>query len=214
MRGNSRSARSEAADVMGNVGQPGLLVVLSGVMLVIWGIMAIAAPGIGLLSLGTYFGIVAILSGALALYAAIRERRDLSTFGLLLLEAILLVVVGVLMLANPVATAMSIPIAVGVWAIFAGIVQGVQAYNTYEQGVKNWWVHALTGLVSIVFGYLVVTRLPAGAVAVSWLMGVAAIAVGVFRAFFGMQMNEIRRLARRRLGPAPAAETPEQRRAA
>ena len=78
----------------------------------------------------------------------------------------------------PGVTALTLIFIIGSWAIAIGVFQIIAAIRLRKQ-IQGEWLHALSGLLSIVFGLLVVLRPGAGAIALTWLIGWFAICFGV-----------------------------------
>ncbi|HKC27025.1 MAG TPA: DUF308 domain-containing protein [Jatrophihabitans sp.] len=98
--------------------------VLLGILDVIAGIVAIGWPSVTVVVLAVVVGVWAIMTGVLELVLAVRLRRaapDRGMVGWAVFSGLLAVVVGVLILARPVAGAFGIALLVGVYAlIYAG----------------------------------------------------------------------------------------------
>src|SRR5687767_274877 len=89
---------------------------LRGAAAVIFGIVALAFPGITLASLIILFGAYALVDGAFNVVAAVRAAADGLTWGMLFLEGIVSVGAGIITWIWPGLTALALIYLIAVWA--------------------------------------------------------------------------------------------------
>ncbi|HET8562692.1 MAG TPA: HdeD family acid-resistance protein [Candidatus Binatia bacterium] len=160
---------------------------LRGVLALLFGILAFVAPGATLTTLIFVFGFFAILNGLFALYAA-WNLRSFDRWWLLLLEGLLGIAAGVIAFVYPRAAALAFLSIIAAWAILVGILQIVAAIRL-RQEIKNEWSLGLSGLASVVFGVLLVVWPRSGLVAISWIIGLYAIAFGIMLLVLGSRLR-------------------------
>jgi uncharacterized membrane protein HdeD (DUF308 family) len=80
-----------------------------------------------------------------------------------------------------------------VWAVAVGATQLVGALQVRRQ-IPGERLLPLGGLVSIVFGLLVLAQPGAGALALAWLMGAFAILLGLVEVGLALEMRRIARV--------------------
>ncbi len=122
-----------------------LLCVLLGLVLLIW-------PGTTTQVLCMSLGIVLLAYGIIqiAVYLFNRERTIISQ-GMMLL-GIVFAVIGVWIILKPEMIIMAVPVIVGVLIVIHGIHNVVQAFALHSDGYGNWWVALLFGLLTVIFG--------------------------------------------------------------
>src|SRR5215467_6958310 len=133
---------------------------LRGLLALFLGFTVIREPGLALRVLVLGFAIYAIFEGVSALFAAIRGwsyRRDR---GLLLLEAVAGIGLGILALRRPGMTVFVLVFFIAAWALATGILRIVEALNL-DGGSGRGWL-AVGGVASIIFSWLVLFRPLAG----------------------------------------------------
>jgi uncharacterized membrane protein HdeD (DUF308 family) len=172
----------------------GWLLVATGVLSVIAGILALVYPDITLLALALIAGINVFLLGLLGMVSAVTADKDdagprvlVGVFGLLGVLA------GILMMRRPGETLLVILLAVGLWLIISGLIEGIIALSEpADRGPR-----LLAALVDLVLGILLLAlpKLSLGTVAV--LCGLAFLVRGAFLVYVGLKM--------RRAGAALAA---------
>lgn len=160
---------------------------LRGVLTLLFGILAFVAPGATLTTLIFVFGFFAILNGVFALYAA-WNLRSFDRWWVLLLEGLLGIAAGVIAFFYPGAAAIAFLSILAAWAILVGILQIVAAIRLRKE-IENEWSLGLGGLASIIFGVLLVVWPRSGLVAISWIIGLYAIAFGVLLLILGSRLR-------------------------
>ncbi len=176
---------------------------LRGLLALLFGVLAVAWPGITLLLLVALFAAYAIVSGGVMVAGALqqRERRD----WLILLLGLVNIAAGVLAIIYPNLTALALVILMGVNALIVGVLDIVTALRL-KAVLPSRWLLGAVGLLSIVFGVLVLVYPGAGALALVWLVSLHAVLVGALLLALGIQ----RRRADRRpaLGKPSGAGAP------
>lgn len=153
------------------------MVLLRGIFAVLFGILAILLPGTALLTLILVFGVFVFFDGILALVAAFRAAEHRRNFGLLVIEGILGIIVGLISILRPGSAVQGLVIAIAVWAVLSGISEIVQAVEMRRQ-ITNEWLLILGGIASVVFGVLLFLFPGAGVLTLIWIMGIYAIFFG------------------------------------
>ncbi|HEX6542459.1 MAG TPA: HdeD family acid-resistance protein [Ktedonobacterales bacterium] len=151
---------------------------LRGVLAIIFGILALVWPGITLVVLIAFFGAYALIDGIVAVYVAIRGREANRNWGWLLIEGIAGIVIGILTFLWPGTTALVLLLFIAAWAIITGITEIVQAIQL-RRVINNEWLLIIGGILSVIFGILLLFFPAAGALALVWLIGIYAILFGI-----------------------------------
>lgn len=150
---------------------------LRGIAAILFGIIVWVWPAIALHVLVILFGIFAIATGIFAVLAGVRAPTSRSRW-LLLIEGILAVLAGIIALAWPTITAVALLFVIAIWAIATGITEVVSAFRTGRAGALEW-VLILSGVVSIIFGILLIVWPGLGLLALVWLIGIYAVLHGI-----------------------------------
>ncbi len=159
------------------------LMLLRGVFAVIFGLIALADPGIALLALIYVFGAYALIDGILAVTVAVMERRSLPRWGWLVVEGVVSIIVGILAFAWPGETALILLYIVAAWAIVTGIMELAAAFT-----VRSLLL-GLTGVLSLAFGIILFVHPGAGLLSILWLLGIYAIVFGIVLIVHAFQLH-------------------------
>lgn len=151
---------------------------LRGVAAVLFGLAALFLPGITLTALILLFGAYALVDGAFAIVAAVRESGRRGRWWLLLVEGVFGVVVGVLTLVWPGLTALVLLYFIAAWAVVTGILEIVGAVRL-RRDIEGEWALVLGGMVSVIFGLILAFLPGVGLLSLVWLIGIYAMVFGV-----------------------------------
>jgi uncharacterized membrane protein HdeD (DUF308 family) len=163
---------------------------LRGLTAVLFGIVALAWPEVTLTLLVVLFGAYALVDGVFGLiyaFGAGRPRR-----GMLIVEALLSLVVGVVALVWPGITALSLLFLIAAWAVVTGILEIVSAIQL-RKVINNEWLLGLSGLASVIFGVILAVQPGAGALALIWVIAAYAIVYGVLLIALGFRLRSVGR---------------------
>jgi len=170
-------------------------VVLRGLVLVVFGILALSWPDRTVTVLLRIFGIVVLAYGVVMLIEALLSRRDEEQSSIWpLIGAIAAIAAGVLTLAWPSATGLVVIYIIAIWAIVSGVIEIAAAFSF---PVRDWgvWLLAVGGLVSIIVGILFILFPGDGVVGLAWVIGLYALFVGLLHVVIGFKMRGYKALA-------------------
>jgi uncharacterized membrane protein HdeD (DUF308 family) len=154
-------------------------ILIRGIAAILFGLCAFFIPGAALWALIILFGAYCLVDGVFAIVAALRAAQAHERWGQLLFMGIVGVIVAAITLLYPGLTALALLYVIAAWAIVTGVLEILAAFELRRQiSGEFWWV--LAGLLSILFGLFLIWHPGAGALAVIWVIGVYAIAFGIF----------------------------------
>ena len=196
-----RSVTAMADDKLRAVNSGGTLLVVVGAVSIVAGILALAYPDITLLALGLIAGINVFLFGLLGLVNAVTADDDDTVPRVLVgVFGVLGILAGLLMMRRPGETVLVILLAVGLWLIMSGLIEGIFALTEKaDRGPR-----LLSALADLVLGILLLAlpKLSLGTVAL--LCGIAFILRGAFAVYAGVKL----RRAAHAVNPAAPATHP------
>jgi uncharacterized membrane protein HdeD (DUF308 family) len=163
-------------------------IVVRGVAAVIFGVLAFMWPAMTLAVLVLLWGAYALVDGVLAVIAAFRVRDRGKPFWALLIVGVLGVIAGILTFVWPGITTLVLLTFIAVWALVMGIFQIVAAIRL-RKVIEGEWLMALSGIVSVIFGALMLWSPGAGALAVVWIIASYAIFFGILLIALGFRLK-------------------------
>jgi uncharacterized membrane protein HdeD (DUF308 family) len=152
---------------------------LRGAVALLFGILALAWPGLTLLWLVALFAAFALISGGVSVAAAIRNRKAEDHWWLALVLGLVSLGAGVIAIIHPALTALVLVLLMGANAIVTGILDISMAARLRKAAFRGKGLLILAGLVSLAFGILVFLFPGAGALALVWMISFWAILSGL-----------------------------------
>ncbi len=165
-------------------------IALRGLFAVIFGILCVMTPAAALLSLIFLFGIFAVADGIAGVIAAWGRARDGEAWVWFAIAAVASIVLGVLAFLWPLATAFVLTIFVGANAAVTGVATLASAAKLPPDHGRGWFI--LSGLLGLVFAVLIILNPLAGAVAITWVIGAWAFAIGILFIVVGFKLRSLK----------------------
>ena len=164
------------------------VVALRGVVALVFGALTIYRPGATLAALILLFGAYAIANGVFTIVAAIANRRGQAHWISMLASGVLSVAFGVLTFLMPAVTGIVLLYIIAGWAIFTGVAEIITAVRL-RRVITGEWLLIAAGVVSVIFGLLLVVFPGAGALAVTLWIGTYAIVVGILLTALALRLR-------------------------
>ena len=164
------------------------VLVLQGVLGIIVGVIALLYPDIALQTLALLIAAWAIVAGITQLFEGFRvaEMRGRSwPFAVIGVAAI---AAGIIAAAVPGITILGLVLVLGYWLIISGAMEVYTAWKIREE-VSGEWVIALTGILRIVLGVVIVAAPSIGAVFTVTYLAVAALFGGAMAIVLGLRLR-------------------------
>jgi uncharacterized membrane protein HdeD (DUF308 family) len=162
-------------------------IMLRGVIAILFGVVALAAPGAVLLSLALLFGIYLLVDGVIGLVASVRSVMAHGHWGALLAEAVLNMLIGLIALFMPAAAVLAFVLLMAAWALISGGLMLAAAVKLHTSHGR-WWL-GLGGVASLIWGVLLVAAPIVGAVVLAWWLGIYAIVFGIALLACGLRLR-------------------------
>ena len=150
---------------------------LRGIAAIVFGVLAFAWPGITVVSLVILYGAYAFVDGVFSIFAAIGGGTPAPRWWLAVV-GILGVLAGLIAFANPVLVGIYLLWFIGAWALVSGVMEIIGAIRLRKE-IDNEWMLILHGVISVLFGILLLVEPLTAALALIWVIGAYAIAAGL-----------------------------------
>jgi uncharacterized membrane protein HdeD (DUF308 family) len=165
-------------------------VALRGVFAIIFGIIAFAVPAAAMLALVLVFAAYSLIDGIANIVLAVRGARKHERWGLLLLNGVFGVVIGVIAALWPGITVLAFVFMVGAWAIVSGgLILGAAMSLKISHGR---WLLVFGGIVSLIYGALLFASPLIGALVLTWWVGAYTLIFGVILVVLAFRLRKHR----------------------
>jgi uncharacterized membrane protein HdeD (DUF308 family) len=162
---------------------------LRGLAAVAFGLLAFLWPHLTLAILLRLFGYYALIHGFFSIIAAINRRRGGNPW-LLALEGVVGIWAGIVTLRSPSTTAMVLIFFIWAWAIATGVLRIVEAVRLRKEISGEVWL-ALSGVLTLVFGVMLMVRPVAGLIGLAWIIAGYALLLGLFEILLGVELRTV-----------------------
>ena len=151
---------------------------IEGILLVILGLAAMILPPLASLAVTIFLGWMFLISGIAGL-ALTFWARAMPGFWWSLFSAVLAIVAGIVLLAQPVQGTLTLTIVVGAYFLAEGVVTIMYALEHRKELSERWGWLLTAGIMDILVAGIIIAGLPGSA---SWALGVL---VGINMLFGG-----------------------------
>jgi len=152
---------------------------LKGLLALILGVLILINPSNALLALAFYFGIFAIIGGAIVLFYAYKSRGRGAYSTIRFLEGILDILIGLAIVSYPELSVQLFIVLFGIWSIFIGIIQ-LSAYSGFRSMNFNASLILVSGILSLLVGILLLLNPFESARVIAVIIGIYAVLYGLF----------------------------------
>jgi uncharacterized membrane protein HdeD (DUF308 family) len=167
---------------------------IRGSLAIAFGLLAWAWPGMTLILLIVLFGAYALADGLFAIVSAVRQARRHERWWPVAIEGVLGIAAGIVTFFVPAAAAITFLVVIAAWALTTGVLEIVAAIRLRKQ-IKGEWLLAMSGILSVAFGVLLIMRPGPGLLAIVWLMAAYAVAYGVVLIALSLRLRRARSIS-------------------
>jgi len=162
---------------------------VNGLIALLLGILIISTPATTLIIIGKYFGLVILVGGLVLLFTAFYNIKKEKSYGLILIESVITIILGILILIYTRKTLEIFVILIGVWAIIIGISQlAILVDKNYS--ISGKYLFLFNGLLTVVLGVFMLFNPFAMGQFFITLAGICAIIFGALLIFFAFKIKE------------------------
>jgi len=162
---------------------------LRGILALIFGLIAIFQPAATVLVVVWIFGIFMLVDGIIAIISAFTSNAKSEHWWFIIIAGVLGVILGAMTLFNPTAMGIAWIYLISIWAIVTGIFEIITAIRLRKEIKGEVWL-IIGGIISIIFGLLILFNPLAGAVAIGFIVGVFAVIFGIVFIAFSIKLKK------------------------
>jgi uncharacterized membrane protein HdeD (DUF308 family) len=150
---------------------------LRGVLGIVFGIIALVMPAATMLSLVLVFAAYMLVDGILAIVSAVRAARHREKWVWLTLEGVVNIITAALAVLLPGLTVVVFVLMIAFWALLSGGLMLGAAFRLQPDHGRGWLIFG--GIVSIIYGALLIIAPLMGALVLTWWLGAYALVFGI-----------------------------------
>jgi|HubBroStandDraft_4_1064222.scaffolds.fasta_scaffold15979_3 uncharacterized membrane protein HdeD (DUF308 family) len=162
--------------------------VIRGLVALTVGVVALVWPGITLAALVILFGAYALIDGVVSLVGARKASQAHERWGALVLEGVAGIVASLVAIFWPGITVFALVIMIAAWAVVTGAFE-IAAAVRLRKRISGEWLLVLSGVVSILFGFVLFAFPLAGALTIAYMVGIYAFVFGGLLMALGFRLR-------------------------
>jgi len=168
-----------------------VLFVTNGLIAILFGVLVLFVDQATIISLVRIFGVVLLVAGLVLFYYAYRSMKVKNSYLLLMIQAIVAVLIGLIVAINPGQSLNLFLTLVGIWAAIMGLLQIIVAIRLRKK-VTNHLLFTLNGIITLMVGLLLFYSPMATLGTLLMIVGVLALVAGVVMVYLGVKVRGVK----------------------
>ncbi len=164
---------------------------LIGIVLIITAFWTFMSPLESYLALAIVFSISFLVSGIMEIYFSIVNRDAIPNWGWSLAFGILTTIVGVMLVANPALTMVTLPLYIGFVILFRSISAIGWAMDAKDYGVSSWKGLLFTAILGIILSLMILWRPAIGGFTIVFWTGMAFLMGGIYSVYLAVHLRKL-----------------------
>lgn len=166
------------------------MLMFEGILAVLLGLFTFAYPGVTLALLVLFFGVYALIDGAVLVIRGLGSIKNDSKWWVHLLGGLVSLGAGFAVFVYPGLTVTVLFWIIAIWALATGLVRLFMAINLRKE-IDDEWFLGLSGVVSILLGVLLMTNPGAGLTVLAWYIGAYALISGILAITLALRLRKM-----------------------
>ncbi len=151
--------------------------ILTSIIFIAFGVFLLSRPDTTLKIISYTLGIVIILLGSISFGKFFSSKREHMDFNLI--YGILSIIMGLIIILNPTALATLIPFVLGFWILINSIIKIQYSLDLKKYDNRAWIPTFTIGLLTLVWGLILIFNPFAGAMAITQMIGIFIIVYSI-----------------------------------
>lgn len=164
---------------------------IKGVILIMLSIIILIDPDRTLVTISIFMGISLIITGIVLIFISSELKNKLDNWTMRLAEGLLDVVFGFFLLAHPDVSKAIVPLLIGFWVIFYGVIMLAGSFQFKERMRFSQKAMMLVAIITIIIGFIIAYNPTITIVSISILIGAPILVIGLANIFFGINMKHL-----------------------
>ncbi len=167
------------------------VLLVRGIAAIIFGLIALFWPGLTAYAMLLTFGIFALVDGVMAIIAGFRRKGHDDNWWSWLLDGALSILIGIMAISWPVATALALVFWIAAWATVTGVMRIIAAIRLRHE-IDGEWAMGLSGLLMVLWGILLVAMPASGILSLTWMFGIFTLLVGITMVVLAFRVKKLK----------------------
>jgi uncharacterized membrane protein HdeD (DUF308 family) len=181
----------ELPGILDILGRTWWVMLLRGIAAIVFGVIAVAWPGLTVFVLVILFGAYTLVDGIIEIWSGLQARNVHDRWWVEILIGLAGVVAGILVMTWPGVSALALMYVIAAWMVVIGILQITQAIRLRRE-ISNEWLLGLSGALSLLLGAYFFAFPGSGAISLVWVIGIYAIMFGILLMIFSFRVKNLK----------------------
>jgi uncharacterized membrane protein HdeD (DUF308 family) len=168
-----------------------VIFLVNGIIALLFGLLILFVGQATIISLVRIFGIVLLVAGIILFYYSYRSMKAKKSYVMVMIEAIVGVVIGLIIAINPGQSLNLFLTLVGIWAAIMGLLQIIVAIRLRKK-ISNPMLFTFNGIITLVLGLLLFYSPMATLGTLLIIIGVLSVLAGILMIYLGFKVKGIR----------------------
>jgi uncharacterized membrane protein HdeD (DUF308 family) len=171
------------------------ILLIVGLIFLAGGIYSFISPVGSFLALALFFGYSLLISGAIEIVFSITNREELQNWGWTLIFGFITFLVGLLLLARPEITMLTLSFSLGFLVLFRsiGAVSFALDLKDYDDN-SGWGTLLALGILGVLFSFLLLWNPAFAGVTIAFWIGMTLTAAGLFSIYLSLKLRKLKGL--------------------
>jgi uncharacterized membrane protein HdeD (DUF308 family) len=181
----------ELPGILDILGRTWWVMLLRGIAAIVFGVIAVAWPGLTVFVLVILFGAYTLVDGIIEIWSGLQARNVHDRWWVEILIGLAGVVAGILVMTWPGVSALALMYVIAAWMVVTGVLQIIQAIRLRRE-ISNEWLLGLSGALSLLLGAYFFAFPGSGAISLVWVIGIYAIMFGILLMIFSFRVKNLK----------------------
>jgi len=168
-----------------------IIFLANGLIAVLFGLLLLFVAEATIYKLVRVFGVVLFIAGLFMFYYSYRNMKGGKTYVMVMAEAIIAVLIGLIIAVAPGKSLNLFLTLVGVWAVIMGLIQIIMTIRLRKK-VSQHYLFSINGILTLVFGLLLIYSPMATLGSLITIIGILALLAGVVMIYLGFKVKGIK----------------------
>ncbi len=165
-----------------------VIYLVNGLVAVLLGLLLLFVSEAMILKLVRVFGAILLVAGLIMLYSSYKSMKSSKTYMMLMIEAIVAVLIGLVIAVAPGKSLNLFLTLFGIWAVIMGLVQIISAIRLRKK-VSGHYLFSVNGVITLVFGLLLIYSPMATLGALITIIGILSLVSGLMMVYLGFKVR-------------------------
>lgn len=168
-----------------------MIFIINGIIAILFGLLAVFTPHESLVTLARWFGLIFLIGGVAIIYFSTRVKGNDRRSALLLTQGIVAGLAGLVLLIFTRQSLTFFMILIGIWALAIGLLQLFMVIS-YKGGRSDKKLLIINGLISVVFGVVLILNPWESLKAFTIFAGLIAFIIGALLVYSGIRIRLVK----------------------